>query len=802
MADAIRAENFVDLADDIRKGNVAAFIGAGVSRAAAGLPDWRSVAILMASRLGLARGKETPEDLVRDLGPYGVMELAMCNRPPLEVDSTIQDILRPQKEAISTVHEALLSMPIHFIVTTNWDTLIESTVADYDKPVTVVRNSFQLRGCQSAAPPVVVKVHGSFGEPIVARERDVHSFEDANPGLTSFLQSLFFTHRLLFVGYSFADPDFQRLYYWYDRLMAPSRRNRWAQHDVIAVGEKPARVDLWRSMGLNVYSFPAQEEERTAMLVQVLKKLSSAATPSVSEEDRPSFIADRLQRPEVYKSTLRIRTGFGPLGAPRRLRDWGELRDTLISAMGKAEQTKIILSADAESITSRSEEPDLSAGRLRRLIEFFEDADSELLRKVVVVDRRSPYEIQQYIIGSAYLIESRKIHALKGGYPFTRLSHDPETIGRAIEIFDVCFDSFVIANLEDMLHDPPGAGREELASDIRRLAGQHDAPSDETLVGTWNRLVETCDAERQGNSRLEEVMLNESPGALFQILPSPMIHSAIRTHLLHLWRHDLARIASRAPHSYVNICNRSGDEIFGHVDKRAFHDERLNMRPKPGQQGLERSLWNMHVAGLAFSCDGERLVLRRRLISGNRYDRGKWDRTVVGHVRMHSSWDQEMHLEIRHHFNRPPTYANEWRKVSLERFKSEIEERRDLGDCDLGMAANQPILVARLTGEQPVAGSYSRTVKDIRKKVVEHALTMPYVCLLSAPELPDVENNNHALQWAEVPLDSARRFVNDKNEACPIENARVLPSGEATEISRQDCTEELVNLLGVLLQLF
>jgi hypothetical protein len=353
-----------------------------------------------------------------------------------------------------------------------------------------------------------------------------------------------------------------------------------------------------------------------------------------------------------------------------------------------------------------------------------------------------------------------------------------------------------------LLHDPAGAGREQLASDVRRMLEENARGTskafparglDEASRRAWDAIVRASAPKEPKPRALEDLLATTSPRLLVALLPKTVINDAIRTHLIHMWKNELGRVEPRAPHSFIRLCDRSGNENYGYVDKRAFHDERRNLRANLNTNARARSLWQMHVAGLVFTADGRRIVLRRRLGEGNRYDQRKWDRAVVGHVRMHSNWEQELRLEVRHHFNRAPCWIEQCDLKPLDVFLSELRART----FRRRNATPNTMLVAQMTDTE-VEGTYRRSIEGTSSTVTEHTLTRPYVCLLPGEQLPDVTNNNHAIQWAELPISAVGKLTG-KHDIRVRSPVRVHPRDNVQVIRFEECTEELIQLLTELL---
>lgn len=795
-ATLLESRAYGDLVREIREGNVVAFVGAGVSQAA-GLPGWAEIAKRLAA--DLAKPEEDPRRLLDRLGPYGLLEVYAAERSPHALGQIIRRMLEVQHN--TEIQELLLKIPFHLIVTTNWDTLFEEAgkAPESQELEPVVTKDEHLRGCYGGRNRALVKPHGTIGSEIVATQSAVSVFDAKYPGLSAFVQSLFFTHRVLFIGYSFGDPDFLRFHNLYIRYLGTSAARSWAKHLVVSTGANPAQVSCWKSMNLEVLECEVGEgADQTAALRDFLRDLAAKTDPIIKEK-RASRIGDFLQSELRSGEVLRVRAGLTPLGIPDEIdeaeapKPWSRdtyedlqgLKEAFKQALHKAREVKVIVSADFESLQDRTERPDWARQRLSALIEFFEGEDSELLEKIRVVDRRSPYEIEQYIVDDRCMIDSRKYPARIQPRYETEVVCETGKVERAIKVYDSCFESFVFSNFCDLLQHPGGAGRDRLIAEILdgRDTGSHLAVLDQSKATSIRRELQQAD-----ESRRSRVIAKKLPANVLRYFEGA-VHEAIRAHLLQLWHEDLERLRDeeRTPHAFIRLQDREQKDR-GYVDKRLFHESRRYVRDDLTPEEDEESLRNLHVAGFVFTSDGRRLVLRRRSDEA-RFDPGKWDRTICGHVRMHSNYADELRMEVPHHFGSGPTRVEDCEFVDLPKFTEELTRRQRSRQRGARGARMQRMVVAPV--REPVDGTYKRSWPDSGAIITEHAFTMSYMCLLPTPQLPE-DWNAHFAGWAEIELKELGKLSRGQSA-----KARVTLGGNSRvhRIGAGQCTDELLKLL-------
>jgi hypothetical protein len=185
----------------VRRGSVALFLGAGVSKAA-GLPDW---AQLLADVAGDA-GEDLPDrGAVDDL-----TRVASKIRRALgqaEFEGLLRQHLTADKYAVA--HALVASMRIEEVVTTNVDNLYEQACETAFGPGELCVLPWNRMPRRT---PWLLKLHGDLiaGSLVFTRE-DYDHFREDHGVLGAVVQSLLMTRNLVFVGYSMRDRDFLAL---------------------------------------------------------------------------------------------------------------------------------------------------------------------------------------------------------------------------------------------------------------------------------------------------------------------------------------------------------------------------------------------------------------------------------------------------------------------------------------------------------------------------------------------------------------------------------------------------------------
>src|SRR4051812_25508248 len=290
------------LGEQARRGQLAVFIGAGVS-AAAGLPTWEQLLGELAEctgldeglRAGLARlpAQDSAALLARELG-----------RDRLE--TFVKERFGPGPYALA--HALIADLPVREFVTTNYDPLVELAAAD-------IGRRLQVLPFEEAAPgtPWLLKLHGDAAHPdsVVLTREEYLQFGDTRAALAGVLHSLLLTRHVLFVGTSMQDDDLIRIAHQVrSATRAPGAGPRQRSGTVLALLEDPARARLWEQDVQTVAIAPAgtPPAEAARLLEVLLDCIGCLSTPPtgylldpayrgmLSDEERA--LAEALQQVE------------------------------------------------------------------------------------------------------------------------------------------------------------------------------------------------------------------------------------------------------------------------------------------------------------------------------------------------------------------------------------------------------------------------------------------------------------------------------------------------------------------------
>lgn len=204
-----------NLVEDIAEHNCILFIGAGVSQCA-GLPSSSELSMELAKDLIVAfrtGGRES--DISRiEKNQENLQEIAEMYHNFFEDHKVHKKICEKieykQKNADIKIFEAIASLPRNEIITTNYDSLLESAFPSPEDRSMIWKE--ELLSAWDSRKYNIFKIHGTIHDPtsILVLKEDFSRFEKS--GLYKYLIGQLQTKTLVIIGFSLSDTDFIKLY--------------------------------------------------------------------------------------------------------------------------------------------------------------------------------------------------------------------------------------------------------------------------------------------------------------------------------------------------------------------------------------------------------------------------------------------------------------------------------------------------------------------------------------------------------------------------------------------------------------
>jgi hypothetical protein len=208
---AINEKDFRLIVEKIKTERCVPFLGAGVSLGfgGPGLPTGAELA------RSLAESCDYPGPDKSDL--YRVAQYYELDNDRESLHRRVRLALQKPNVRPSLVHEAIAKLPVRYVLTTNFDDLMERAFRDQQKSPEVAM--YEMRGDrQQSLPlgtkeaPLIYKLHGSLDrkeQKLILTEDDIIEFISCvmvgDPPLPDVIKQLFENYSVLFIGYGLKD---------------------------------------------------------------------------------------------------------------------------------------------------------------------------------------------------------------------------------------------------------------------------------------------------------------------------------------------------------------------------------------------------------------------------------------------------------------------------------------------------------------------------------------------------------------------------------------------------------------------
>ena len=191
----VQLSNILHIQEASKQDKLVIFVGAGVSTNS-GVPMW--------GKLIESLKQDLPETLRQETDDLKVAQLYKDSRGYKEYMEKIKESLMCGKISPNPIHYAILDLKPCHIITTNYDDLIEQAIMQKYQQYYVVKRDTDLPYLQYQN--TLIKMHGDFeADNIVLTENDYYNYSNNFPLIRSFVQSLFASKLILFIGFSFND---------------------------------------------------------------------------------------------------------------------------------------------------------------------------------------------------------------------------------------------------------------------------------------------------------------------------------------------------------------------------------------------------------------------------------------------------------------------------------------------------------------------------------------------------------------------------------------------------------------------
>lgn len=204
---------------------------------------------------------------------------------PLDIGEFLRSVFGDSSVRPSDAHILLPRIPFRAVLTTNYDSLIEDAYRDaYTRDGKKAPEPFTQEDLAERRSPLrrddffIFKLHGHFSRPstVVLGSRDYQHLLFRTPGYRQFLETLFSTHTVIFVGFGGSDPDLDNVL---DRLSSVYSRTLDRHYILLPSGEmnhtEKRRLALDKGLEVIDYDSSIDHTQIEAFLREVISQVES-----------------------------------------------------------------------------------------------------------------------------------------------------------------------------------------------------------------------------------------------------------------------------------------------------------------------------------------------------------------------------------------------------------------------------------------------------------------------------------------------------------------------------------------------
>jgi hypothetical protein len=277
------------LLDEYRKRHVGVLVGAGAS-AGAGLPQWGALLTMMVEEaqacVGLSNNKAKEYAGLISGGKFLSAASGLKDELGTFFPGFIRKVFVDQKSRPTTVHEALVGLQLlQFVITTNYDTLIEKAYRRDDEDVTVCtyKDASQVRSSLSNRAFFILKAHGDAAkssEGIILTEQDYRSILFKEAAYQHMLATMFSMYTVVFIGASMTDPELNLMLNY---VASTFHSGDGPVHYAVLTKEKTTEVEKERWFkDFNIRVITVSSADEYAELTEFLLALADEGNPKAA----------------------------------------------------------------------------------------------------------------------------------------------------------------------------------------------------------------------------------------------------------------------------------------------------------------------------------------------------------------------------------------------------------------------------------------------------------------------------------------------------------------------------------------
>lgn len=203
-----------ELYNEKEQNNLVVFIGAGISENYAEIKNDKSFPSWKKLIDEIKIGNNNTDDFLKSAQIYE------DNYSKEALVTKVKELF-PKEYNCHDIHKLIYEIEPTHIITTNYDDLLEKAmrIKNLDNKFHVVDTDAQIPLSKSKHN-LLVKAHGDLNRTnIVLSEQDYNNYEKNFPLILSFIRYVFSKYKVLFLGFSLSDPNFNKILYWVKNIL-------------------------------------------------------------------------------------------------------------------------------------------------------------------------------------------------------------------------------------------------------------------------------------------------------------------------------------------------------------------------------------------------------------------------------------------------------------------------------------------------------------------------------------------------------------------------------------------------------
>lgn len=233
-------EDFRFINNSMLNNELVVFVGAGVSMGS-GLLSWNTLVKKIGDHLDISDDSFSDNTIIP--------QLYYNSRGKKDYNELIHDLLLKPNVKPNDIHRCLAKINPRYIITTNYDDLIEQAFSESGIFLDIIEKDTDLPYAHT--DHMLIKMHGGFKyDNFVLKEDDYLHYSDNFTLISSYIKALFARYTVLFVGYSYSDPDTKQLFSWVKNILKEDQQRAYLIN--VSDNYDVQISDYYKNMGINI----------------------------------------------------------------------------------------------------------------------------------------------------------------------------------------------------------------------------------------------------------------------------------------------------------------------------------------------------------------------------------------------------------------------------------------------------------------------------------------------------------------------------------------------------------------------